>query len=271
MTFQEKLTAAMRRNQSLLCVGLDVDLDLMGERSVVRFCKNIIEATADLVCAYKPNWAFYEALGLEGMEALMQLRELVPDHIPLIADVKRGDIGNTSSLGARAVFDVFGADAMTANPFGGRDALEPYAAYGDKGVFVWCRSSNPGAADFQSLRVQRDDGSTRFLYEVVAEKVRDWNVNGNFGLVVGATFPDELKRVRDLCPAMPILIPGVGTQGGDLEASVRNGVDVQGFGAVINVGRQVLYASRSEDYAGAARAAALRLRDAINAARPPEA
>ncbi|MEK7217389.1 MAG: orotidine-5'-phosphate decarboxylase [Chloroflexota bacterium] len=153
MTFQEKLAGAMRRNNSLLCVGLDVDLDLMGERSVVRFCQNIIEATADLVCAYKPNWAFYEALGIEGMEALMRLRDLVPDHIPLIADVKRGDIGNTSSLGARAVFDVFGADAMTANPFGGRDALEPYVAYGDKGVFVWCRSSNPGAAAWRMMVV----------------------------------------------------------------------------------------------------------------------
>jgi orotidine-5'-phosphate decarboxylase len=267
VNFIEQLNGAMRRNNSLLCVGLDVDLDLMGERSVVRFCKSIIDATSDLVCAYKPNWAFYEALGLEGMEALLLLRRLIPEHIPMIADVKRGDIGNTSVLGARAVFDVFGADAMTANPFGGRDALEPYAAYGDRGVFVWCRSSNPGAADFQSLQVQREDGTTAFLYEVIAEKVRDWNVNGNFGLVVGATFPEELKRVRTLCPTMPVLIPGVGTQGGDLEASVRNGVTADGLGAIINVGRQVIYASRSEDYADAARRAAARLRDAINAAR----
>ena len=270
MSFASKLLAANQANKSLLCVGLDADLDLMAERDVVRFCKHIIDATADLVCAYKPNWAFYEALGVEGMEALMQVRQYVPSHIPVIADVKRGDIGNTSAMSARAVFDVFGFDAMTVNPYGGYDALESYLAYRDGGVFVWCRSSNPGAADFQSLLVQREAEEVRPLYEVVAEKARDWNRYGNVGLVVGATYPEELRRVRALCPDQIILIPGVGTQGGDLEASVRNGVDRDGHGAIINVGRQILYASRSEDYAEAARTAALKLRDAINTVLAPQ-
>ena len=269
MSFTSKLLAASQANKSLLCVGLDADLDLMGERDVVRFCKHIIDATADLVCAYKPNWAFYEALGVEGVEALMQVRQYIPSHIPVIADVKRGDIGNTSAMSARAVFDVFGFDAMTVNPYGGYDALESYLAYRDSGVFVWCRSSNPGAADFQSLLVQGKDGEARPLYEIVAEKARDWNRYGNVGLVVGATYPEELRRVRALCPDQIILIPGVGTQGGDLEASVRNGVDHEGQRAIINVGRQILYASRSEDYAEAARAAAQKLRDAINTVLVP--
>ncbi len=268
MIFNEKLLAAAKRNQSLLCVGLDVDLDQMGERDVVRFCRNIVDATADLVCAYKPNWAFFEALGLEGMEALAELRHIIPADIPLIADVKRGDIGNTSAMSARAVFDVFGADALTVNPFAGFDAIEPYLVYGDKEAFIWCRSSNPGAADFQSLPVQTPAGETRFLYEVIAEKANAWNTHGNVGLVVGATYPEELKQVRAICPTQPILIPGVGTQGGDLEQAVANGVDAQGYGAIINVGRQILYASRNEEYADAARSAAARLRDAINAARP---
>lgn len=266
MSFQEKLAAAVERNRSLVCVGLDVDLDLMGERDVLRFCTNIIDATADLACAYKPNWAFYEALGLEGMEALMQVRERIPSHIPVIADVKRGDIGNTSAMSARAVFDVYGFDALTVNPYGGYDALEPYLAYRDKGVFVWCRSSNPGAADFQSLMVKAANHEERPLYEVVAEKAREWNQYGNVGLVVGATYPEELGRVRALCPDQVILIPGVGAQGGDLEASVRNGVDRAGQRAIISASRQILYASRSEDYAEAARQATSRLRDAINAA-----
>ena len=267
MNFQEKLLAAAQKNCSLVCVGLDVDPDLMGDRDLLRFCRNIIDATADAVCAYKPNWAFYEAQGLEGMEALMRLREYVPSHIPVIADVKRGDIGNTSAMSARSVFDVFGFDAMTVNPYVGYDALEPYFAYRDRGVFVLCRSSNPGAEDFQSLLVSSAGQEARPLYETVAEKAHSWNRYGNVGVVVGATYQEELKRVRTICPDQVILIPGIGAQGGDLEASVRYGVDAAGQGAIINVGRQVLYASRNEDYADAARAATLRLRDSINAVR----
>ena len=266
MNFQEKLSEASKRNQSLLCVGLDVDLDLMGEPDVVRFCQNIIDATADLVCAYKPNWAFYEALGIEGFDALMQIRAHIPSSIPVIGDVKRGDIGNTSAMSARGLFDVFGFDAITVNPYLGYDAVEPYIAYRDKGVFVLCRTSNPGAADFQSLVVE-DEGGSRFLYEVVAARAVEWNRYGNIGLVVGATYPEELKRVRAICPDMPILVPGVGAQGGDLEASVRNGVNAGGLNAIINASRQVLYASRNEDYAEASRRSAHTLRDAINRAR----
>lgn len=267
MGFQEKLRAAVEKNRTLLCVGLDVDPDLMGDRDPVRFCRNVVQATSDLVCAYKPNWAFFEALGLEGIDGLLRVRQDIPSHIPVIADVKRGDIGNTSAMGARAVFDVFGFDAATVNPYGGYDSLEPYLAYRDKGVFVWCRSSNPGAEDFQSLTVSTAEGS-RPLYEVVALKAREWNRYGNVGLVVGATYPGELGRVREICPDQPLLVPGVGAQGGDMEAAVRAGLDRSGAGIIVNASRQVLYASRNEDYAEAARTAAERLRAAIEACRP---
>ncbi len=273
MTFQDKLDAAARKNRSLLCVGLDVDPDLMGDRDLARFCQRIIDATSDLVCAYKPNWGFYEALGLEGLGALMQLRERIPASIPVIGDVKRGDIGNTSTMSARAMFDVFGFDAVTVNPYLGFDALEPYIAYRDRTSLVLCRTSNPGAEEFQSLLVEPSSGNglgpapPMRLYERVAEQARIWNTYGNVGLVVGATYPEELERVRELCPDQVILVPGIGPQGGDLVTAVHAGVDRSGQHVIISASRQVLYASRAEDYAEAARAAALRLRDAINAAR----
>ncbi len=257
----------MRQNDSLLCVGLDVDLDLMAERDVERFCRNIIDATSDLVCAYKPNWSFFEALGLEGLEILSHIREMIPPHIPVIGDVKRGDLGNTSAMSARAMFDVFQFDAVTVNPYQGYDALEPYFAYRDKGVFVLCRTSNPSAEDFQSLTVEHG-GFHGPLYQVVAAKCREWNTYGNVALVVGATYPDELREVRRICPDQVILLPGVGTQGGDLEQSVRYGSTEDGYGAIINVSRGVIYASRNDDYASAARLQAQKLRDAINAFRP---
>ena len=269
MTFDEKLRTAAGMNNSLVCVGLDPDPDLMGERDVFLFNKAIIDATADLVCAYKPNWAFYEALGTAGLTALKETRRHIPSHIPVIADAKRGDVGNTSLFYARAIFDTFGFDAVTVNPYLGRDSLEPFLAYRDKGVLVLCRTSNPGAVDFQSLLCSNgDQGGSRPLYQVVAQRSREWNGYGNVGLVVGATYPKELKEVREICPDMPILIPGVGAQSGDLEAAVRNGVDALGGGIIINSSRQIIYASRNEDYAAAARAAALRLREAINSFRP---
>ncbi len=274
--FLEKLRHASRVRRSLLCVGLDPDPALLPPSllhgravpdAVVAFNRAIIEATADLVCAFKPNLAFYEALGRRAFEVLAETLAAIPRDVVTIADAKRGDIGNTARMYARALFETFGCDAVTANPYLGRDALEPFLAYEDRGVFILCRTSNPGAADVQDLHVVSAGEAPRPLYEHVAVLVNRWNVRGNCGLVVGATYPRELRRVREICPGMPILIPGIGAQAGDLEAAVQAGVDASGELAVINASRSVLYASRGEDFAAAARSAAQALRDAINAAR----
>jgi len=264
MNFTEKLTGATRKNKSLLCVGLDPDPALMPDKvAVFEFNKAIIDATADLVCAYKPNLAFYEALGDEGMPALKQTIKHIPDSIPIIADAKRGDIGNTAKAYAQALFDNFNFDAATVNPYLGFDAIEPFIQYRDKGVFILCRTSNPGAADFQSLLCEVDNKRLP-LFELVALKASQWNTYGNIGLVVGATYPEELRLIRQSHPALPFLIPGIGTQGGDLALTVRYGVDVQGEQAIINSSRHIIYASRGKDFAEAARRAALTLRDQIN-------
>ncbi len=261
--FADKLAKAGRRNSSFLCVGLDPDPALMPHPHVPSFLQEIVQATADLVCAYKPNLAFFEALGTGGMQTLLESLRSVPDDIPIIADAKRGDIGNTARFYARALFDEYQFDAATVNPYGGRDAVEPFLEYADRGVFIWCRSSNPGAADLQDLALA--DG--RPLYEAVAERAREWNVHGNVGLVVGATWPEELARVRRVCPKMTILLPGVGAQEGDLAASVEAAADASGGGFIVNVSRRVLYASAGGDYARAARRAAQELRDEINRLR----
>ncbi len=264
MNFVEKLQKAAQKNHSLVCVGLDPDPGLMPEKvSVADFNKAIIAATADLVCAYKPNLAFYEAMGDAGMEALKQTVKAIPADIPIIADAKRGDIGNTSKAYARALFEVFGFDAATVNPYLGSDAVEPFIQFSDKGVFILCRTSNAGAADFQSLKCITDRGP-RALFEIVAEKARQWNQTGNVGLVVGATYPDELKIIRRMLPDMPFLIPGIGAQGGDVAVTINHGVSPQGDKAIINSSRQILYASKGRDFAQAARQAALSLRDEIN-------
>ncbi len=226
---------------------------------VLQFNKAIIEATSDLVCAYKPNLAFYEALGTEGLAILEKTVRCIPGDIPVIGDAKRGDIGNTARAYARALFSVLGLDAATVNPYLGFDSIEPFIDYQDKGVFILCRTSNKGAADFQSLCT---DGVP--LYEAVAKKAQEWNTYGNIGLVVGATYPEELKRVRSICPEMPLLIPGTGAQGGDLASAVASGVDARGEKAVINVSRQILYASKEKDFARAARNMAERIRNQIN-------
>lgn len=268
MAFVEKLREAARRNNSLVCVGLDPDPDLMAVRDFVEFHRTIIEATSDLACCYKPNFAFFEAMGTAGIDALHKVRQLVPSHIPVLLDAKRGDIGNTSTFSARAVFDIWGFDAVTVNPYLGQDGLDPFMGYRDRAIFVLARTSNPGARDFQDLKVVGPDGSTRPLYEIVAETARGWNTYGNVCLVVGATYPAELARIRELCPEMTFLVPGVGAQGGDLEAALKAGLDARGEGLMINSSRQIIYASRSSaDYGEAARAAAMRLRDAINAVR----
>jgi orotidine-5'-phosphate decarboxylase len=264
MNFLEKLAEAGRENNSLLCVGLDPDPALMpGGIRVFEFNKAIIDATADLVCAYKPNIAFYEALGSAGLDALKRTRDYIPENIPVIIDAKRGDIGNTAAAYAHALFDYYGFDAATVNPYLGYDALEPFIKYRDRGVFVLCRTSNPSAVDFQSLLFETG-GGPRMLFEIVAEKVNRWNKYGNLGLVVGATYPGELKLIRQLYPDMPLLVPGVGTQGGELAQIVNCGVAAGPRRTIINSSRQVLYASQGKDFAVAAGRAAKGLRDKIN-------
>lgn len=264
MNFTEKLAGAVRRNKSLVCVGLDPDPELIpGKLSVSEFNKAIIDATTDLVCAYKPNLAFYEALGDEGISTLKATVQHVPNHIPVIADAKRGDIGNVAKAYARALFDYFGFDASTVNPYLGYDSVEPFLRYQEKGIIILCRTSNAGAVDFQSLRCETESGPHP-LFEIVAGKAHEWNKYGNIGLVVGATYPEELKLIRQSYPDMPLLIPGIGAQGGDLALTIRYGVDVQREKTIINSSRQIIYASRGKDFAEAARKAAQTLRDQIN-------
>ena len=260
MNFVEKLLKAAHTNRSLLCIGLDPDPKMMPANvGIIEFNRAIIEATSDLVCAYKPNLAFYETLGEEGFRALEGTIACVPDSIPTIGDAKRGDIGNTARAYAKSLFEMFGFDAATVNPLLGYDSLEPFIEYRDRGVFILCRTSNPGSADLQDKLL--DSGP---LYELIAELARDWNKYGNIGLVVGATYAEEISRVRAICPDMPLLIPGVGAQGGDLASAVRYGVDSRREKAIISSSRQVLYASKGTDFAGAAREAALKLREEIN-------
>ncbi len=264
MQFVEKLANIVYKNKSLVCVGLDPDPELMPDGvSVFEFNRLIIDATADLVCAYKPQFAFYEALGEEGMDALRRTVRHIPPEIPVIGDAKRGDIGNTAKAYAKAIFTNLGFDATTVNPYLGFDSIEPFIQYPDKGVLVLCRTSNPGAADFQSLRCETETGP-RPLFEVVAAKASQWNKYSNIGLVVGATYPDELKTIRQGHPEMPILIPGIGAQGGDLALTLKNGADAKAERTIINSSRQIIYASRGKDFAVAARKAAMALRDQIN-------
>ena len=251
---------ASRGNRSLLCVGLDPDPSKLPVRDVFEFNRAIIDATADLVCCYKPNLAFYEAMGIRGLQALKKTLAHIPKNIPVIGDAKRGDIGNTATAYAKALFGYYKFDAVTVNPYMGYDSVKPFLDYRDKGIFVLCRTSNSSASDFQDLV---DNFGMKF-YQTVALRAGDWNKGGNVGLVVGATFPEELREIRKLCPDMPLLIPGVGAQGGDLELSVRYGVDANKEKAVIVAARQVLYASKGPDYAQAARKAAGELRNAIN-------
>jgi orotidine-5'-phosphate decarboxylase len=262
-TFTEKLAAAVKENDSLVCVGLDPDPSLMPIDDVVTFCQKIIEATSGTVCAYKPNLAFFEALGTHGWEVLAEVLRSVPPEIPVIGDAKRGDIGNSSAAYAKAVFEELGCDAMTVNAWGGRDSIEPFLEYQDKGVIIWCRSSNPSAIDFQDLDVSFE-GKQRPLWQVVALRANEWNKRGNVGIVMGATYPAQLKEARGLCPTMPILVPGIGAQEGALKEAVRAGLDAQNEGIIVNASRSVLYAARDSDYPMAAHVAAELLRGEIN-------
>jgi orotidine-5'-phosphate decarboxylase len=264
MNFTGKLLTASRQNNSLLCVGLDPDPGLMPDRvGIFEFNKEIIDATSDLVCSYKVNLAFYEYLDTDGLDALKRTIQYIPDDIPIIGDAKRGDIGNTAKAYAKTIFDNFGFDATTVNPYLGFDSIEPFIEYSDKGVFILCRTSNAGALDFQSLRIE-EQGSYHHLFEMVALKAEEWNKHDNIGLVVGATYPKELRLIRNNHPHMPLLIPGIGAQGGDVVSTVRYGVDSQGEKAIISSSRQIIYASSEKDFAQVARRVALSLREQIN-------
>jgi len=275
MNFLDKLLAVSRQRNSLLCVGLDPEprrlpsrlQSMPVPRAVTYFCQAIIEATSPYACAFKPNLAFFEVLGPEGMYVFQNVLNAVPEHIPIIVDAKRGDLGNTARSYAAAIFDVYGCDAITVNPYLGYDSVAPFLAYEEKAVFFLCRTSNPSARDFQDLLVSEGDGQKRFLYEEIAQRVKLWNRIGNCGLVVGATYPQELDTIRSMCPDMPILIPGVGAQGGNLEASVLAGVNASGEGAIISVSRAILYAGDGDDYAVSAANEARKLRNRINEAR----
>ena len=273
MTFTAQLAAAWQRNDSLVCVGLDPEperlpVTLRGDPDAIfSFCAAIVDATADLVCCFKPQIAHFAAVGAE--DALVRLIAHIHDRhpgVPVILDAKRGDIGSTATRYAQEAFDRYAADAVTVNPYLGRDSVQPFLDRADKGVVLLCRTSNPGARDLQDLVVA--DGSGQRLYQHVAATVaREWNANGNCLLVVGATYPQELADVRQRVGDMPLLVPGVGTQGGDVEAVVRHGKTATGSGLLISSSRAILYAGSGADFAIAARGAARALRDAINRCR----
>ncbi len=264
--FTDRLERASEAAKSLVCVGLDPDPARMPVASVYEFNRAIVDATAGLVCAYKPNLAFYEALGLPGLQDLEKtvahIRSAAPEAI-IIGDAKRGDIGPSAQAYAKAMFEVWGFDAITINAWGGHDSVSPFLEDEDKGVFVWCRGSNPGSADFQDVQIVTEEGDMP-LYRNMAIACREWDTKGNLGLVVGATAPDQLREVRAACPAMPLLIPGVGAQGGALEAAVRLGADSRGRAALINSSRGIIYASNGTDFAQAAAREADKLRESIN-------
>lgn len=272
MTFRQSLTRAWAKNNSLLCVGLDPDpakfpVCLQGwDGNILEFCKAIVDATADLVCAFKPQIAYFAAHRAEEQleDLITHIHSAHPD-IPVILDAKRGDIGSTATQYALEAFARYQADAVTVNPYLGRDSVEPYLEYADKGVILLCRTSNAGGSDLQFLRVGNHEGRSERLFERVALLVaKEWDANEQCALVVGATFPAEIARVRALVGDMPLLVPGIGVQGGDVEATVKAGRTPDGTGLMLNSSRAILYASKGEDYAEAARQVAAATRELSN-------
>jgi orotidine-5'-phosphate decarboxylase len=270
VTFIEKLSSAWTRNDSLLCVGLDPDIsrfpaELQGKADAIfLFCKEIIDATAEAACAFKPQIAYFAALHAEDqLEAICEYLRARYPQLPIILDAKRGDIGATAEQYAREAFERYNADAVTVNPYMGFDSVAPYLDWKDRGTIVLCRTSNPGGSDLQFLQA---DGKP--VYQHVAHMVAErWNTNGQCGLVVGATFPQELAKVRSIVGDMPLLVPGIGAQGGDIEATVKAGGSADGTGMMINSSRAILYAKPkdgAESYAQAARRVAVETREAIN-------
>lgn len=289
MNFQQKLENLIQKNNSLLCIGLDTDINkipkhlLEKEDSVFEFNKTIIDKTHDLVCSYKLNIAYYSAEGLKGLESLIKTIRYIHDrysNTPVILDAKRADVGHTSEAYAKEVFEQINADSVTVNPYLGFDAVEPFLKYKDKGVIILCRTSNPGASDFQDLLVtpdvsigihirsgnvapHRENGLP--LYLKVAKKIVEWDKKyGNCLMVVGATWPREMKKIREIAKDMFFLVPGIGTQGGDLENTLKNGLTKNKSGLIIHSARAIIYASNGEDFAEKARQKAIKMRDEIN-------
>lgn len=265
MNFSQHFLSCTRQQNSLLCVGLDPDPQRFSQKikndsdPLFKFCAAIIDCTKHAAAAFKFNFAFFEAEGSRGYEALEKLRQLIPSNVMTIADAKRGDIGSSSEMYARAILQRLNFDAVTVTPYMGKDSVAPFLQWPEKGAFILCLTSNPGARDFQYF----SDGQKN-LYEKVLENVTDWNGNQNCGLVVGATQPGELQGIRHAAPNLPFLIPGVGAQGGDLASAVRNGTDEAGEMALINVSRGIIYKSNGDDFAEAAGREAERLREQIN-------
>jgi len=272
MNFVDSLKQTWRRNDSLVCVGLDPEPSrfppLLRDHpdAIFAFCRAVVDATADLVCCFKPQIAHFAALRAEdALERLIAHIHAKHPGIPVILDAKRGDIGSTAQHYASEAFERYGADAVTLNPYLGRDSVQAFLDRADKGAILLCHTSNPGAADLQELNVRGANGEQLPLYQHVAATIaRDWNANGNCALVVGATWPGQLAQVRALVGDMPLLVPGVGAQGGDVEAVVRNGGTRNCEGLIISSSRAILYASSGEDFAIAARQAAQSLRAEAN-------
>jgi orotidine-5'-phosphate decarboxylase len=273
MQFTQLLRQAQTRNNSLLCVGLDPDPARLpthfknNPRKLGEFCKAIVDATADIACAFKPQIAYFAAHRAE--EQLEDLIQHIHHHapgVPVVLDAKRGDIGSTAEQYAAEAFVRYEADALTLSPFMGFDSIEPYLKYTEKGLFILCRTSNPGGSDVQALDVNSANGAVKLFEHIAALVAGPWNTSGQLGMVVGATFPSEVARVRAIAPNAPLLIPGIGAQGGDLLATVRAGKDSQRRGMLINSSRAILYASQGADFADAARTVALATRAEINAA-----
>jgi len=268
MSALRKLQKIQQDNKSMICLGLDLDTKRMPQdyrdsiKGMFDFASKIIEATSDKVCAYKPNLAFYESLGAEGLSLLKLILERIPEDIPIILDGKRGDISNTASHYAHFLFDVLKGDWVTLNPYMGYDSMRPFLEYKDRGVFVLCLTSNTGSKDFQLLQLEGKP-----LYKIVAEKVSYWNKEQNCGLVVGATHPEQLDEIREIAVDMPLLIPGVGAQGGALEKAAQSGTADFTKVAVINVSRSVLYASTENDFAQRARQELEKLNSVVNTLR----
>ena len=279
MSFIARLNAAERRARSLLCVGLDPEpsrfpAGMTGDPSrIFDFCARIVDATKDLVIAYKPQIAYFAAHRAEDqLERLMAYVKRTAPEVPVILDAKRGDIGSTAEQYAREAFERYQADAVTLSPYMGFDSIEPYLRWPDRGAILLCRTSNPGGDDWQMQRLADVPGQPRLFEHLAHLAQTQWNRNGQLGLVVGATYPAEIETVRRLAPTLPLLIPGVGAQGGDAQATVRAGLRCAADGAVtgpivVNSSRAILYADGGEDFAAAARRVALATRDALQAAR----
>ena len=278
MTFLDMLREAEHQNTSMLCVGLDPEPTkfpdhIKGDSNkIYDFCAAIVDATADLVNSFKPQIAYFAAHRAEGqLERLMEHMRRVAPHVPIILDAKRGDIGSTAEQYAIEAFERYGADAVTLSPFMGWDSVAPYLKFHGKGAFLLCRTSNPGGDDLQNQRLASVEGQPK-MYEHIAQLAQGpWNLNGQLGLVVGATYPKEIERVRELAPTLPLLIPGVGAQGGDAVATVKAGLRVvNGVTTgpiIVNSSRAILYASSGKDFAEQARAVALQTRNVLDAAR----